>query len=257
MAPQLVPVFLKKALGLLEADPARPWTVREIASACRTGPRTLQRQFRHFVGQTPLEFLRRLRLDRARQALLRASGLASVTDIAAQCGFNHVGRFAAQYRKRYGETPSATLCRNRSALMGNAAPLPTLTMVVERPAIAVLPFDLIGPDADRAADLADEIAAALMRVRWIAVAVPASARYHLRGTVRDDGAGRLRIRVVLVDVPAGRYLWADRWDGNCNDLFELEERVATRIAAAIQPSVRDARSTEPGARMQRGSTPGS
>jgi TolB-like protein len=115
-----------------------------------------------------------------------------------------------------------------------------LSIAVERPAIAVLPFNLIGPDVGRGAGIAEEIAAALMRVRWIAVAVPASARYHLCGKVFDDGTGRLRVVVILVDAPAGRYLWADRWGGACNDLFEFEERVAARVASAIQPSVREA-----------------
>src|SRR5262249_19712723 len=161
---------------------------------------------------------------------------ARVADIAARCGFNHVGRFAAQYRERYGESPSATLRRNHNVLVGSPSPLLPLTMAVERPAIAVLPFDLIGPDAYRAAGITEEITAALMRLRWIAVAVPARARYHLRGKVHEDGAGRLRTTVILIDAPTGRYLWADRWDGDCNELFEFEERVAARIAAAIQPS---------------------
>jgi transcriptional regulator GlxA family with amidase domain len=77
MAPQLVPGALKRALDLLEADPARGWTVDEIASACGIGRRTLQRHFRCLSGRTPMQFLRDLRLDRARQELLRAS--ASIT----------------------------------------------------------------------------------------------------------------------------------------------------------------------------------
>ena len=237
---QLVPGLLKKALDLLEADPARAWTVGEIASACGVGRRTLQRQFRHFVGQMPMEFLRDLRLDRARQELLRASGRASVTDIAAHCGFNHVGRFAAQYRERYGETPSATLCRNQSVLLvatdsaavidgGRAARDRRIAVRPDRPR-CVSRRGPHGRDRRRAH-------ARARGSRW---RCRASARYHLRGTVRDDGAGRLRVTVILLDVPAGRYLWADRWDGTCDDLFEFEERVAARIAPAIQSSVRDA-----------------
>jgi tetratricopeptide (TPR) repeat protein len=58
--------------------------------------------------------------------------------------------------------------------------------------------------------------------------------------VRDDGAGRLRVTAFLIDAPAGRYLWADRWDGESNDLLRLEETVAARIATAIQPLVCEA-----------------
>src|SRR5438876_6187869 len=159
MAPQLVPGPLKRALDLLEADPARGWTVDEIASACGVGRRTLQRHFRRFIGRMPMEFLRDLRLGRARQELLRASGRASVTNIAARMGFNHLGRFATQYRARYGESPSATLSRNQRIAVGRPQRLTGLA-AVERPAVAVLPFDLIGRDAGRAAGITGEIASA-------------------------------------------------------------------------------------------------
>jgi len=240
MTPQHLPGPLKKALDLLKAEPARAWTIGQIALACGVGHRTLQRHFRRFIGRMPVEFLRDLRLDRARQELLRGARPASVTEIAVRSGFNHVGRFATQYRARYGETPSATLCRSQNTSLLRAGPLRPPTMAVDRPAIAVLPFDLIGPDAYRAAGINEEIAAALMRLGWIAVTLPAHARYHLRGKVRDDAAGHLRVTVTLIDVSAGRYLWADRWDSNRNNVFDLEERVAARIAGAIQPSVREA-----------------
>src|SRR6266436_8402022 len=152
MAPQLVPGPLKRALDLLEADPARGWTVDEIASACGVGCRTLQRHFRRFIGRMPMEFLRDLRLGRARQELLRASGRSCVTDIAARSGFNHIGRFATQYRARYGESPSATLSRNQRIAVGRPQRLTALA-AVERPAVAVLPFDLIGRDAGRGAGI--------------------------------------------------------------------------------------------------------
>jgi AraC-like DNA-binding protein len=61
-----------------------------------------------------------LRLDQARQQLLHAAASTSVTDVAARCGFNHLGRFAAWYRHRYGESPSATLRRREGALAGEA-----------------------------------------------------------------------------------------------------------------------------------------
>src|SRR2546425_13302188 len=105
MGSWLAPRLLKKALDLVEADPARAWTVGEIASACGVRRRTMQRHFHRFVGRTPTQFVRDLRLDKARQELMRALGPVSVADIAGRCGFNHLGRFAAQYRERYGESP--------------------------------------------------------------------------------------------------------------------------------------------------------
>jgi TolB-like protein len=186
-----------------------------------------------------MPFLRELRLERARQELLRASDRASITRVATRYGFNHIGRFAAQYRTRYGESPSATLGLQQTFPLG-ARSLQPSSARADRPALAVLPFDLIGPGADQALDMADELAAAIMRLRWIRIVAPTYARYHLRGRVRGDQTGRLRVTVALVDAATSRYLWADRWDGYRIDAFELEERVAMGIAAAIQPALRQA-----------------
>ena len=234
-----VPRQLKKAIEQLEADPARAWTVREIAAVCDLPPRTLQRHFRRFMGQMPMAFVRDLRLDRARIEILRARDAESVTEIAVRCGFTHLGRFASSYRARYGESPSATLRRHLNVAAGSEAQPVPLNLSVERPAIAVLPFDLAAPDTRHATDLTDEIIAALMRTRWIAVTVPANARYHLRGKVRGDGTGRLRVTALLIDGQAGRYLWADHWNGDADELLAFGERVASRIATAIQPALRD------------------
>ena len=238
MGSRLAPRLLKKALDLVEADPARAWAVGEIASACGVPRRTLQRHFRRFVGRTPTQFVRDLRLDKARKELVRALDPVSVTEIAGRCDFNHLGRFAAQYRERYGESPSATLLRQQNVLVSRGRRV--RPAAIERPAIAVLPFDLIGTHACRVEGIADEIATALMRLRWIAVAAPEGARYHVRGKIRADGTGGLRAAAFLVDTATGRYLWADRWDGNCDDLFEFEERIAARVASAVQSPVREA-----------------
>ena len=239
MTTQQVPRRLRKAIEWVEADPARAWTVREIAAACGVPPRTLQRQFRRYMGQMLMAFVRDLRLNHARVEILRACGTESVTEIAVRCGFTHLGRFAASYRARYGESPSATLRRHQnSSTGGDTRPAP-LSLGIERPGIAVLPFDLAAPDARHATDLADDIIAALMRTRWIAVSIPANARYHLRGKVWGDGSGRVRVTALLIDVQAGRYLWADHWNGDADDLLAFGERVASRIATAIQPALRD------------------
>lgn len=240
MAPQLIPGTVKKALDLLQEDPAHSWTVGEIALACGVGRRTLQRQFRRFLGRMPMECVLDIRLGRARRELLQASGRVNVTEVAGRCGFHHFGRFAAQYRRRFGEPPSATLRRQQNVLFRSMLPMPPLPITVERPRIAVLPFEVVGHEPHLARAFADEIAATLIRPYRMAVVTPASARYQLRGKVRDDGAGRLRVTAFLIDAPAGRYLWADRWDGDSNDLLRLEETVAARIATAIQPLVREA-----------------
>ena len=69
---RLLPRGLKLAIDLIRRDFARAWTVDELAAACGVARRTMQTQFRSFVGSTPLEFLRLTRLAEARRQLLRA-----------------------------------------------------------------------------------------------------------------------------------------------------------------------------------------
>jgi AraC-like DNA-binding protein len=240
MSRQVHPRHLKNALHLLAAEPARPWTVQKLAAACGVAPRTLQKHFRRFVGRTPLGYLREIRIDLAREELLRASHNLTVTEVAARCGLNHLGRFAIHYRQRYGEAPSDTL-RRRQTNMTDAALLPPfLAEALERPRVAMLPFDLVGHDATCAGAMAEEIASALLRLGWIVVSATSDARYRVRGKVRGDGEGRLRVTVVLIDASADRILWADHWDGRSDSAFEFEERVAIRIARAIEPALRSA-----------------
>jgi len=75
----------------------------------------LQAGFRAQRGQGPMAFLRARRFDLARAQLLSASPRDTITNIAGNCGFEHLGRFSVEYRKRYGESPSQTLGRARSS----------------------------------------------------------------------------------------------------------------------------------------------
>jgi adenylate cyclase len=241
MSAQLPPRDVKKAIDLLRADSARAWTVYSLAAACGVAERSLQRHFRRFVGQTPMEFLRAERLDQVRQSLLGAPPQADVTRIAGRCGFNHLGRFAAWYRERYGESPSATLRRNRFGMVNRAPSYVPLPARSERPAVAVLPFDLSGPGGcSAAAGISEQITAALCRLRWLPVTQPPKGRYQLRGMVRADDTGRLRVTITLADAATGRYLWADCWDGTLDDVFEFEDRVSVRVCRAVLSTLRDA-----------------
>jgi AraC-like DNA-binding protein/tetratricopeptide (TPR) repeat protein len=234
------PRFLEKAVDLLETDPEWAWSVGDLALACGVARRTLQRYFRRFHRKTPTEYLADVRFDRVRRELLRGSRDATLTEIATRCGFAHLGRFAMRYRQRYGETPSATLRRSREASEVRASWMPLPSTRFERPVVAVLPFELIGDEARRAAAMAEEIAAALLRVRWIAVSTDMTCRYRLRGKVHGDGKGQLRVTVTLADVSIGRIIFADHWDGRGDEAFEFEERVAMRAARAIEPALRNA-----------------
>ncbi|RMO59931.1 BenABC operon transcriptional activator BenR [Pseudomonas amygdali pv. eriobotryae] len=70
--------------------------------------RTLFSGFREFRNISPMAFLRNVRMERVHLEL-RNPGTDSVTDIAMKWGFAHLGRFSQEYRKYYGELPSATL----------------------------------------------------------------------------------------------------------------------------------------------------
>jgi adenylate cyclase len=239
MAAEPLPRDVVKAIALLTDDPGRDRSIGELAAACDVAPRTLQKHFRRFVGRTPVEVLRDLRLDLVRRELLRGYAKGSIAALATRCGFNHLGRFSGWYRARYGESPSATLARIRRAL-GRDVAATVLPAAIDRPVVAVLPFRVLTADPHRTAGMAEEIALALCRLRWVVVGAPRDARYHLRGKIREDAAGTLRITVALIDASSGRYLWADAWNGEGADGLAFEERIARAISAKLQASVRNA-----------------
>lgn len=100
---------VKAAEEFMRAHLDEPLTVEAIAGAVGVGSRTLLSAFRDRLDTTPRELLSRLRLERARALLLAAEAGTSVTEIALECGFAHLGRFAGAYCARYGESPSETL----------------------------------------------------------------------------------------------------------------------------------------------------
>jgi transcriptional regulator GlxA family with amidase domain len=92
-----------------------PGAFKNISEFCRiasVSQSTLLRAFHTIYDTTPLLHLRALRLDQARQALLSSRARhETVTKIATRYGFGELGRFAADYRERFGESPSETLQR--------------------------------------------------------------------------------------------------------------------------------------------------
>lgn len=87
--------------------------IRALARAAGVSPRTLCREFARQCGAPPITHLRRERLEGARRHLLRARSGETVTSVALDWGFVHLGRFAAAYARRFGERPSVTLRRTR------------------------------------------------------------------------------------------------------------------------------------------------
>ena len=106
------PRVVKQAIDLLEQQPEEPWTISELSRAIGVSARTLQSGFQRYVGVSPTTYLREVRLQRVHAELCNPEVQTSVSDSAFRWGFTHLGRFAAAYRNKFGETPSETL-RNR------------------------------------------------------------------------------------------------------------------------------------------------
>ena len=103
------PEGLARALAWLNGQLEEPVQLETLAAIAGVRPRTLEAQFKRHLRTTPLGWTRRLRLARARQKLLSAPDSATVTDAAMATGFAQLGRFAAYYRRQFGELPSQTL----------------------------------------------------------------------------------------------------------------------------------------------------
>jgi adenylate cyclase len=145
-----------------------------------------------------------------------------------------------------------------------APPLP------DKPSIAVLPFQNISGDPEQeyfADGMVEEIITALSRIRWLFVIARNSSfvykgqsvdvkqvgrelgvRYVLEGSVRKGG-NRVRITAQLIDAASGAHLWADRFDGLIEEVFELQDEVAIRVCStARSPATRATVRRSPGPR---------
>jgi adenylate cyclase len=115
------------------------------------------------------------------------------------------------------------------------------------------------PEQEYFADgMVEEIITALSQIRWLFVIARNSTftykgqaidvkqvgrdlgvRYVLEGSVRKAG-GRVRITAQLIDATNGAHLWADRFDGSLEDIFDLQDKVALNIAGVIEPALQAA-----------------
>jgi adenylate cyclase len=137
----------------------------------------------------------------------------------------------------------------------------SLYLLPDKPSIAVLPFaNMTGdPEQEYFVDgMVEEIITALSRIRWLFVIARNSSftykgqavdvkqvgrelgvRYVLEGSVRKAGQ-RVRITGQLIDAATGTHLWADRFDGSLEDVFELQDKVASSVAGVIEPALQAA-----------------
>ncbi|MCV7422093.1 helix-turn-helix transcriptional regulator [Mycobacterium yunnanensis] len=104
------PVLLRRAIAFLEDNAYRDIALTDVAESVFVTPRALQYMFRKHRDQTPMEYLRRVRLHHVHLELIAADRAhTTVAAIARAWGFAHMGRFAVYYRTEYGESPHQTL----------------------------------------------------------------------------------------------------------------------------------------------------
>jgi TolB-like protein/class 3 adenylate cyclase len=151
--------------------------------------------------------------------------------------------------------------RETSATKSPLAPPHPALPLPDKPSIAVLPFANMSGDPEQeyfVDGMVEEIITALSRIRWLFVIARNSTftykgqavdvkqvgrelgvRYVLEGSVRKAGT-QVRITGQLIDALTGTHLWADRFDGSLEDVFELQDRVAVSVAGVIEPAVQRA-----------------
>jgi pentatricopeptide repeat protein len=148
---------------------------------------------------------------------------------------------------------AAEMRSNAAALQQSDAP-----SLPDKPSLAVMPFQNMSGDPEQeyfADGMVEEIITALSRIRWLFVIARNSSftykgqaidvkqvgrelgvRYVLEGAVRKAG-GRVRITAQLIDALSGTHLWADHFDGSLEDVFDLQDKVASSVAGIIEPAL--------------------
>lgn len=250
--------FRLDRLGLFRLDPGG------VASAIALGSRALElawlladRQGELVSKDEIMETVWRGRIVEDNNLTVQISTLRRILDHAraeGSCIQTVVGRgyrFVAAVTRVRAE-PHPALARS---LADNQSPLP------DRPSLAVRPFANMSRDFEQqyfAEGVVDEIITALSRIHWLLVIARNSSlifrgqaidvkqfgrelgvRYILEGSVRKAGS-RVRVSAQLIETNAGTYLWSDHFDGSLNDAFELQDRVAAKVAGIIGPTLQAA-----------------
>jgi AraC-like DNA-binding protein len=109
------PGLVRRAEEYMQAHLNENITIIDLLQISNCSRNALFAAFQSFRGYAPMEFLTKQRLQNARERLLQPFPEDSVTSIAFNSGFNHLGRFSQMYRKRFGEVPSDTLRKGKEA----------------------------------------------------------------------------------------------------------------------------------------------
>lgn len=164
-------------------------------------------------------------------------------------------RFVGDVREtNSSDRPSVTVAQPAGPTGTSAPPL----ALPDKPSIAALPFHNLSGDPEQeyfADGVVEDITAALSRIRWLFVVARNSSftykgrvvdvkqvgrelgvRYILEGSVRRS-ANRVRITGQLIDATTGAHIWADRFEGTLDDIFDLQDQITTSVVGAISPEI--------------------
>ena len=171
-----------------------------------------------------------------------------------------LGRAAQEHRRA---DPASIRCRSASpaaaeaGLAGRGQRARRLALP-DKPSIAVLPFQNMSGDPEQeyfADGMVEDIITGLSRIKWLFVIARNSSfvykgkavdvrqvgrelgvRYVLEGGVRKAG-NRLRITAQLIEAETGAHLWADRFDGAIEDVFDLQDQITDHVVGIVEPSL--------------------
>ena len=110
--PAIAIASIRKVEEFIAASWDRPLDIVTMSRIGGVSARSLLRHFKKHRGYSPAEFLKRTRLERARELLQQPDSSMTVTQVALKCGFQNSGHFARDFRLSFGELPSETLKRN-------------------------------------------------------------------------------------------------------------------------------------------------
>jgi AraC-like DNA-binding protein len=114
--PSAAPRQVRRAEAYIESNWGQSLTIETLALASGVSVRSLFHAFQRSRGYSPMDFVKRIRLEQARKMLEARDKSTSVTTVAFACGFGNLGHFAGYYRRAFGEAPSATLRRTHRAI---------------------------------------------------------------------------------------------------------------------------------------------
>ncbi len=191
-------------------------------------------------------------INAVRKAIGDTGDAQRLVRTVARKGFRFVGEV--------GEASNAD-DGNRADAIAVAGPGDPSQPVADKPSIAVLPFHNLSDDPEQeyfADGVVEDIITALSRIRWLLVIARNSSfvykkqavdvkevgralgvRYVLEGSMRKAGK-KVRMTGQLIDATSGTHLWAERFEGSLDDIFELQDRITEEVVGAIAPQLEQA-----------------